>query len=81
MKFPAVARWFALALALGLTGQAADRRPSLPEQWRQEHRIIDLHQHVNGTEEHVSRWLRIMDRVGVGVGVDVGVGVGTTPVE
>ncbi|MCX6868998.1 MAG: amidohydrolase family protein [Verrucomicrobia bacterium] len=77
MKFPAVARWIALALALGLPGQAADRRPSLPEQWRQEHRIIDLHQHVNGTEEHVSRWLRIMDRVGVGVGVNLSGGTVT----
>jgi hypothetical protein len=77
MKFPAVARWIALALALGLTGQAADRRSSLPEQWRQEHRIIDLHQHVNGTEEHVSRWLRIMDRVGVGVGVNLSGGTVT----
>lgn len=77
MKLPAVARWFALALALGLTGQAADRRPSLPEQWRQEHRIIDLHQHVNGTEEHVRRWLRIMDQVGVGVGVNLSGGTVT----
>ena len=77
MKLPAVARWTALALALGLPGQAADRRPSLPEQWRQEHRIIDLHQHVNGTEEHVSRWLRIMDQVGVGVGVNLSGGTVT----
>ena len=77
MKFPAVARWIALALALGLPGQAADRHPSLPEQWRQEHRIIDLHQHVNGTEEHVRRWLRIMDRVGVGVGVNLSGGTVT----
>ncbi|MSU84814.1 MAG: hypothetical protein EXS21_06830 [Pedosphaera sp.] len=77
MKFPAVARWIALALALGLPGQAADRRLSLPEQWRQEHRIIDLHQHVNGTEEHVRRWLRIMDRVGVGVGVNLSGGTVT----
>ena len=77
MKLPAVARWTALALALELPGQTADRRPSLPEQWRQEHRIIDLHQHVNGTEEHVSRWLRIMDRVGVGVGVNLSGGTVT----
>ncbi len=77
MKLPAVARWIALALALGLPGQAADRRPSLPEQWRQEHRIIDLHQHVNGTEEHVRRWLRIMDQVGVGVGVNLSGGTVT----
>ena len=77
MKLPAVARWTALALALGLPGQAADRHPSLPEQWRQEHRIIDLHQHVNGTEEHVRRWLRIMDRVGVGVGVNLSGGTVT----
>ena len=77
MKLPAVARWTALALALGLPGQAADRRPSLPEQWRQKHRIIDLHQHVNGTEEHVRRWLRIMNQVGVGVGVNLSGGTVT----
>ena len=77
MKFPAVAHMAALALALGLPGQAADRARSLPDQWRQERRIIDLHQHVNATEEHLTRWLRLMDRVGVGVGVNLSGGTVT----
>jgi hypothetical protein len=49
----------------------------VPDQWRQERRIIDLHQHVDVTEEHMSRWLRIMDRVGVGVGVNLSGGTVT----
>jgi predicted TIM-barrel fold metal-dependent hydrolase len=65
-------------LASTTAGRAAsppDR--SLPEQWRRERRIIDLHQHVNGTEEHMTRWLRLMDRVGVGVGVNLSGGTVT----
>lgn len=42
-----------------------------PEQWRREHRIIDLHQHINGTTQHVARALRINDRVGIGVAVNL----------
>lgn len=51
----------------------------LPEanQWRQEHRLIDLHQHIDYTEEHLARAIRIMDRAGVGVGVDLSGGVVT----
>jgi len=44
---------------------------SQPEQWRREHRIIDLHQHINGTTQHVARALRINDRVGIGVAVNL----------
>ena len=77
MKFPAAAQWTALALALGLPGQAAAPARSVPDQWRQERRIIDLHQHVNATEEHLTRWLRLMDRVGVGVGVNLSGGTVT----
>jgi len=40
-------------------------------QWRAEHRIIDLHQHLNGTTQHLTRAVRIMDRVGVGVAVNL----------
>src|SRR5436190_4152527 len=42
-----------------------------PEQWRHEHRTIDLHQHINGTTQHVARALRINDRVGIGVAVNL----------
>jgi len=41
------------------------------EQWRQERRTIDLHQHINGTTQHVTRAVRIMDRVGIGVAVNL----------
>lgn len=45
--------------------------------WRREHRIIDLHQHIDGTEEHIRRAVRIMDQAGVGVGVNLSGGVVT----
>jgi predicted TIM-barrel fold metal-dependent hydrolase len=41
------------------------------EQWRVQHRTIDLHQHINYTTQHLSRAVRIMDRVGVGVAVNL----------
>jgi len=41
------------------------------ESWRAQHRIIDLHQHINGTTQHLTRAVRIMDRVGVGVAVNL----------
>jgi predicted TIM-barrel fold metal-dependent hydrolase len=39
--------------------------------WRAEHRLIDLHQHINYTEEHHARAVRIMDRVGIGLAVNL----------
>ena len=42
------------------------------EQWRAEHRIIDLHQHLNGTTQHLTRAVHIMDRVGVAVNLSGG---------
>ena len=41
------------------------------EQWRAEHRIIDLHQHVDYTTQHLARAVRIMDAAGVGLAVDL----------
>lgn len=45
--------------------------PWLGDGWRREHRIIDLHEHIDGTEEHIQRAVRIMDRVGVGVAANL----------
>ena len=42
-----------------------------PEQWRAEDRIIDLHQHINNTTQHITRAVRINNRVGVGVAVNL----------
>ncbi len=33
-----------------------------------EDRLIDLHQHINYTDEHLARAVRIIDRVGLGTG-------------
>lgn len=77
MQFPLGGRFGALLLAGFTPLSAAEKSTALPAQWRREHRTIDLHQHVNGTEEHLTRWLRIMDRVGIGVGVNLSGGTVT----
>ena len=41
------------------------------EQWRGEHRIIDLHQHMDYTPELLARAIRVMDASGVGLGIDL----------
>lgn len=45
--------------------------------WRAQHRIIDLHQHIDYTPEHLARAVRIMDRVGVGIEVNLSGGTTT----
>ena len=47
------------------------------ERWRAEHRIIDLHQHINGTTQHITRAVKIMDAVGLGIGVNLSGGTVT----
>src|SRR5687767_4546030 len=41
------------------------------DQWRAERRLIDLHQHINYSEEHLARAVRIMDASGIGIGVNL----------
>ena len=45
--------------------------------WRAEHRIIDLHQHIDCTPEHLGRTIKIMDAVGVGLVVNLSGGTVT----
>ena len=52
-------------------------KPWPEDAWRREHRIIDLHQHIDSGTQRVQRALRIMDRVGVGVGVNLSGGTVT----
>lgn len=78
LLFPALLA--AVVSLLGHTAHAASPETPSPwpgDEWRRERRIIDLHQHVNATEEHMTRWLRIMDRVGVGIGVNLSGGTVT----
>lgn len=46
--------------------------------WRQERRIIDLHQHIDTNPDHLRRAIGILDRSGVGIGVILGAGTVTT---
>ena len=58
---------------------AARRNPAdSPELWRQEHRIIDLHMHVDAKEESFARAVRIMDSAGIGIGVNLSGGTVTS---
>jgi len=41
--------------------------PRIAGAWRADHRVIDLHQHIDYTPEHLARAVRIMDRVGIGI--------------
>ena len=61
-----------LLLGWAVTGkddEALARRQA--DAWRAEHRIIDLHQHINGTTQHLARAVKIMDAVGVGLVVNL----------
>ncbi|MCL5097831.1 MAG: amidohydrolase family protein [Candidatus Omnitrophica bacterium] len=47
--------------------------------WRREHRIIDLHQHIDSTPERLARAVKIMDAAGVGLEVNLSGGTVTRP--
>jgi predicted TIM-barrel fold metal-dependent hydrolase len=49
-----------------------------PDRWREEKRLIDLHQHIESKSERVHRAVKILDRVGVGLGVNLGSGTVTS---
>src|SRR5437773_5269068 len=49
----------------------------LTDQWRAHRRIIDLHQHIDYTPEHLARAVRIMDRAGIGLEVNLSGGTTT----
>ncbi|MEX0641149.1 MAG: amidohydrolase family protein [Pirellulales bacterium] len=48
-----------------------------PEVWRREHRLIDMHMHIEGMPERFERAIRIMNAAGVGVGIELGSGTVT----
>jgi predicted TIM-barrel fold metal-dependent hydrolase len=46
-------------------------------QWRAEHRTIDLHEHLDGTTQHLARAVKILDAAGVGLAVNLSGGTVT----
>ena len=53
------------------TPAALAETPHQAAAWRAEHRIIDLHQHLEYTPALLARAIRVMDAAGVGLGVDL----------
>jgi predicted TIM-barrel fold metal-dependent hydrolase len=47
------------------------------DRWRAEHRLIDLHQHIDFSTQHLARAVKILDRVGLGLAVNLGTGTVT----
>ena len=70
---------FASALAASAAFAASDPSPTNPEAdaWRAAHRLIDLHQHLNHTPEHLARGVRILDRAGIGIAANLSGGTVT----
>jgi predicted TIM-barrel fold metal-dependent hydrolase len=50
---------------------------AITARWRSEHRIIDLHTHVDPAPEPMARAVQVMDAVGIGVAVDLSGGTVT----
>src|SRR5690349_19684339 len=70
-----------LFLLAATAGHAAETDPRAdafsPEVWRREHRLIDMHMHIEGWPERFERAIKIMDASGIGVGVELGSGTVT----
>jgi predicted TIM-barrel fold metal-dependent hydrolase len=47
------------------------------EPWRAQHRLVDLHQHIDYTEAHLARAVKIMDANGLGLAVNLSGGTVT----
>lgn len=65
----------ALACVSGLAG--AGTAPNDSDRWRMDHRVIDVHQHLTFTTQHLARAVKIMDASGVGIAVNLGTGTVT----
>jgi len=81
------ASWLVWPLFGALMLQGADRFESSnlldrlhprASAWRAEHRLIDLHQHIDSTPEHLARAVAILDLAGIGVGVNLSGGTVTS---
>jgi predicted TIM-barrel fold metal-dependent hydrolase len=76
-----IALWIMAGACCGFQPQATAQdnmaAQKMAAQWRTEHRLIDLHQHLDFTTQHLARAVRIMDAVGLGTVVNLGTGTVT----
>lgn len=78
MKSQTLATAFLLSLvSLGGAAPAKAAAPDQADSWRSEKRFIDLHQHIDYTQERLTRAVRIMDSVGLGIAVNLSGGTVT----
>ncbi len=66
-----VAGWL---LSKGVPARAQDSVTAtvqVADQWRAQHRLIDLHQHLDYKPELLARAIKIMDASGIGLGIDL----------
>lgn len=68
-----------LPFSVGAADQSVAEVRRQADAWRAAHRTIDMHQHINGTTQHVTRTIKIMDAVGVGLVVNLSGGTVTRP--
>jgi predicted TIM-barrel fold metal-dependent hydrolase len=72
---------FAFMHEVGMAAIDFENGKRAAEQWRAEHRIIDLHQHIDCTTQHLARAVKIMDAVGIGIAVNLSGGTVTAGKE
>src|SRR4051812_7971693 len=68
--------WLFQVFALSIVSSSLASQQT--DEWRAEHRLIDLHMHIDGTPEHLARAVRIMDASGIGIGVNLSGGTTTS---
>jgi predicted TIM-barrel fold metal-dependent hydrolase len=69
-----MAVWLGISLLTQSAFGAAEELAAVRQeagQWRTEHRLIDLHQHLDYRPELLERAIRVMDASGFGLGVDL----------
>src|SRR5436190_1728039 len=71
---------FGLFILPAFAAPAKDDVPAVRQQanqWRAEHRTIDMHMHIDATEARYKRALKIMDAAGLGIGINLSGGTVT----
>lgn len=73
MKSGSLAFGTGILLALAARALAAEpsEAPAPGAQWRAERKLIDLHQHIACTTQHLARAVKIMDATGLGIAVNL----------